>query len=287
MIGWLHPRPADRRIIGGSSLRSITPWIVAVLSFTILLVAASGLVVAHSAAALGRSIEGRYVLEIPGGGEVEAIATRMRALPELRSVDPVSEREMRDTLKQWLGKSADSPDLPVPALVNFNLREGADPVVAGRSIARLAPDGAVTAHGASVAPVVRSLRILQWVALALVTLLALATTAAVVLAARGAVDFNRPTVEVLHGIGATDTQITHLFQRRVAIDTLVGTLAGAVLAALVLAIVATGAYWAGEMGGIRLGATDAVLLALIPLALTIAATLAARATILSILEHEL
>ena len=287
MIGWLQPRLADRRIIGGSTLRSITPWIVAVMSFTILLVAASGLIIAHAATTLGRSIESRYALEIPGGGDVAGIAADLRALPGVRSVEPVSEREMRDALKQWLGGAADSPDLPVPALIHFDLQEGADPGTALRSITRLAPGGQVTTHGASVAPLIRSLRLLQWVALVLVILLGMAASAAVVLAARGAMDINRPTVEVLHGIGATDDQITHLFQRRVAIETLVGSLAGAALAALIMAVVAAGAYWAGEMGAIRLGMTDAILLALLPVALTAAATLAARAAILSILAHEL
>lgn len=287
MIGCLRPRPADRRILGGSSLRSITPWIVAVMSFTILLVAASGLVVANAASALGRSIESRYALEVPGGGDVEALAERLAALPEVRSVDPVSEAEMRDTLRQWLGRAADSADLPVPALVNFDLRAGADPAAARAQIARLVPDGEVSAHAASVAPLQRSLRLLQWVALALVVLLGFAASAAVVLAARGAMDTNRGTLEVLHGIGATDGQIIDLFQRRIAVETFAGSLAGALLAALVLAVIAAGAWWAGDMAGTRLGATDFLLLALLPFALTLAATLAARSAIRSILVREL
>jgi hypothetical protein len=31
----------------------------------------------------------------------------------------------------------------------------------------------------------------------------------------------------MHGIGATDPQLTHLFQRKIAIDALIGALAGA------------------------------------------------------------
>ena len=116
MIAWLHPRAADRRIIGGSTFRSITPWIVAVMSFTILLIAASGLLVAGAASTLERSIERRYSLEVPGGANVEALAERMRALPGVASVEPVSEAEMRATLEKWLGGAAASPDLPVPAL---------------------------------------------------------------------------------------------------------------------------------------------------------------------------
>lgn len=286
MIAWLHPRAADRRIIGGSTFRSITPWIVAVMSFTILLIAASGLLVAGAASTLERSIERRYSLEVPGGANVEALAERMRALPGVASAEPVSEAEMRATLEKWLGQAAASPDLPVPALVEFDLAEGADLAEVRRSLASIAPAGAITAHGNSVAPLLGSLRLLQWVALALVLLLGLAASAAVVLAARAAMDTNRPTVEVLHGIGATDAQISRLFQRRIAIDTLIGALGGALLAAVVMALAAAGAWWAGEMAGVRLGPSDWLVLALLPFVLTAAATLAARAAIHSILSRE-
>ena len=60
------------------------------------------------------------------------------------------------------------------------------------------------------------------------------------LAARGALDTHRFTIEVMHGIGATDVQVTHLFQRKIAIDALVGSLAGAAAAAFVLLVLARG-----------------------------------------------
>lgn len=286
MIGSLHRRAADRRIIGGSTLRSITPWIVAVMSFTILLIAATGLIVTSAASTLERSISNRFSLEVPGGADVEMLAERMRALPGIASADPVSEAEMRDTLEKWLGRAAASPDLPVPALVDFDLDDGADAGAVRRALARLEPAGEVVEHGDSVAPLLGSLLLLQWVALALVLLLGLAASAAVVLAARGAMDTNRPTVEVLHGIGATDAQISELFQRRIASETLVGALGGALLAGLVMVTAAGGAYWAGEMAGLRLGPRDMLVLALLPFALTAAATLAARAAIHSILASE-
>ena len=61
---------------------------------------------------------------------------------------------------------------------------------------------------------------------------ALATAAAVVLATRSALAAQRSTIEVMHGIGATDQQVTRLFQRRIAIDALIGGVAGATLAGL-------------------------------------------------------
>jgi cell division transport system permease protein len=123
----------------------------------------------------------------------------------------------------------------------------------------------------------------------LVALIALATAAAVVLATRGALDTHRGTIEVMHGIGATDLQVTRLFQRKIAIDALIGGTAGGIVAALVLLLVAGGGF--GALGdwtnGSLLRAIDLVLLASLPLLAAILATVVARATVLAALRAQL
>ena len=97
------------------------------------------------------------------------------------------------------------------------------------------------------------MRALQWLSFGLVLLLGAASAAAVVLAARGALDTHRFTIEVMHGVGATDVQLTQLFQRRIAIDALMGSVGGAAVAAIVLVVLASGASFAGELTGTKLG----------------------------------
>jgi cell division transport system permease protein len=286
MIAWLSPAPAERRILSGSPLRSITPWIVAVMSFTILLAAAGGLVTARAAGELSGSIGQRFVLTVPAG-DARAIASRLASVRGVRSVEAVGESEMRGTLKRWLGPSAESPDLPIPALVRFELGEGADIAVLGPALLRAAPAGTVSSYRDNVAPLLSSLRLVQWVALALVVLLGAAASSAVVLAARGAIDSHRSTVDVLHGIGATDNQVTRIFQHRIALDTLAGSFAGAAAAGAVILILSGGARWAADIGGLSLGRSDLLILLALPLLLTAIATVAARAAILSALRESL
>ena len=132
----------------------------------------------------------------------------------------------------------------------------------------------------------RSLRLLQWLSLALVLLLGGAAGAAVVLATRGALDTHRFTIEVMHGVGATDVQVTRLFQRRIAVDALTGSLGGASLAGAVLLVIAAGASFAGELtGGATLTPVDLLILALLPFALTALATWVARTTVLAALRQ--
>ena len=116
--------------------------------------------------------------------------------------------------------------------------------------------------------------------------MAAATSAAVVLAARGALDTHRSTIEVMHGIGTTDQQVALLFQRKIALDAMVGALIGGVLAAAALLLIGGGGLaMANELaGGPPLGGSDFLLLALLPVAAVVLATLVARFAVLGALH---
>jgi cell division transport system permease protein len=289
MFGWLFVSPADRRLLGTSRFRGPTPWVIAIMSFSILIIAATGLALASTAGSLTEAIQSRYAVEVPNGGEnLDAIVAAIRSAPGVTSVEAVSESDMRQTLERWLGPAADSADLPVPALVNFDTRPGADVASIGKRVAAVAPSARISAHGDRVAPLLRSIHALQWLAFGLVLLLSAAAAAAVVLAARGALDTHRFTIEVMHGIGATDLQLTHIFQRKIALDALVGSVAGAAAGALVLILLASGASFVGELtGGASLSAPDILVLLLLPFALTALATWVARIAVLAALRETL
>jgi cell division transport system permease protein len=263
--------------------------VIAIMSFTIMLIAATGLALANTAGVLSRAIETRYALEVPAAGaNLNALLASVRSLPSVSSADAVPESEMRSTLERWLGPAAQSRELPVPALINFDIRPGADLGGLRQHIQSIAPGAHLVAHRDSVAPLMRSLTLLQAVALGLVLLLSAAAAAAVVLAARGALDTHRFTIEVMHGIGATDLQVTHLFQRKIAIDAFIGSIAGGIAAGLVLLLLAGGAAFAGELtGGATLNLVDLLILALLPFALTALATVVARTAVLRALREAL
>jgi cell division transport system permease protein len=289
MLDWLLVTPAERRLLGTARLGGPTPWVIAIMSFSIMLIAASGLALANTAAVLSNAIQARYALEVPGGNShLEELVAAVRSVPGVSSAEAVRESEMRRTLAKWLGPEAESADLPVPALVNFDASAGTDLALIQRRMQELAPGSRIVAHRDSVAPLLRSLSVLQVVAFGLVLLLSAAAAAAVVLAARGALDTHRFTIEVMHGIGATDLQVTHLFQRKILIDAFVGSVTGGIAAAGVLLLLAGGAAFAGELtGGATLGLVDFVVLALLPLALTVLATWVARVAVLRALGEAL
>ena len=289
MLDWLFPPPSERRMLPDTRGRPM-PYVIAIMMFVTLVVAAAGLAIANSAAVVREGVASRYSIQIPDGAQAapRAIAAA-KAAPGVTAVRPVPEADVRRTLESWLGAEAQASGLPLPVLIDMDLAEGADPARIARQITAAVPQARVSAYGDELAPLSRSLTALQWLALGLVLLMGVATAASVILAARAALDTHRGSIEIMHGIGATDEQVARLFQRRIAIDAFIGGAAGAVAAALVLLLVTSlSGGVVGELaGGSLLGATDILILALLPLAGTVLATVVARTAVLKALRAAL
>jgi len=290
MLAWLNPPASERRLLPGGRLQGPTPYVIAIMMFVTIIVAAAGLALANAADIVARGVENRYSIQIADGARAapRAIAAA-RAAPGVADVRPVSEQALRRTLERWLGPAGLGADLPIPALIDVDLAPGASSEVVARAVERAVPGARFVAHRTSLDPLLRAIRAMQWLALALVVMMVLATSAAVVLAARGALDTNRPTIDVMHGIGATDDQIARLFQRRIALDALTGGLGGGAAAGLILLFVAGGgsAMIHDLAGGAALGLGDIALLMALPLAGAALATWVARRAVLKALRDAL
>ena len=290
MFDWLTASPAERRLLPGGRLQGPTPYVIAIMIFVMVVIAAAGLALANTAGKVAEGVENRFSVQIADGAAKLPLAVRvLHGAPGVAAVRPVPEAEMRQTLERWLGPAGAQADLPLPALIDVDLKPGASPQAIAKRVETAVPGARFVAHSAMLAPMLRAMHSLTWLAFALVFLIALATAAAVVLAARGALDTNRSTIEVMHGIGATDAQVARLFQRKIALDSLTGGLAGAAAAGLVLLLVAGGrAVWMEDFaGGPLLDLSDLLLLASLPLIGALVATLVARQAVLRALRSAL
>ena len=281
MISWLFPPESARRLLPDSRGRP-TPYVIAIMTFVTIVIAAAGLALASAARVVSAGAEARISVQLPDGqARAPATLTAMRSLPGVAAAEPVPQEEVRSTLEQWLGPQSEAANLPIPVLIDVTTSPGANSEQIATGLQRAVPDARVSTYAEELAPLARSLGALQWLALGLIILMGTATSAAVVLAARGALDTNRATIEIMHGIGATDEQVTRLFQRRIAIDALLGGVGGAAAAALVLLLVLGPV---AELGGLMTGGTglrtqDIALLAAIPFLLAILATVVARVAV--------
>jgi cell division transport system permease protein len=280
---------AERRLIPSSGLRGPVPVLIAIMTFVMVVVAAAGLALANSAAVVKDGVEHRYTIQISdGAARAPAAMAAARGQRGVTRVEQVPPGELQQTLERWLGPTAGEADLPLPAIIDVDLAPGANPDAISAAIERAVPGARFISHRTSLEPLLKALRGLTLLALGLVLLIALASAAAVVLAARGAIDTHRGTIEVMHGIGATDRQVAELFVRQIALDALAGGLAGAAVAGLVIALILGGASTATILAGAPpLGWNDALWLATLPLAIALLATVIARVALLRALAERL
>jgi cell division transport system permease protein len=199
---------AERRLIPASGVRGPVPLLIAIMTFVMVVVAAAGLALSNTASVVKAGVENRYSIQIADGSvKAPTAISAARAAPGVSRVEQVPPEDLRRTLERWLGPEGAKADLPLPVIIDVDLRPGADPSAVSGRIERDVPGARFVAHRTSLAPLLDALRGLTLLAFGLVLLIALASAAAIVLAARGALDTHRATIEVMHGIGATDDQV--------------------------------------------------------------------------------
>lgn len=280
---------ADRRLIPSSGLTGPVPLLFAIMLFIMVVAAGTGLMINNLSARVGSSIEHRYTIQInDGSARAPAALAALRQVPEVARAEMVPEAALRQTLARWLGPASDDPALPIPTMIDVDLKPGANPQTLQGFVARVIPGATLQAHAETLRPMLRSLQWLGWLALALVVLIAAATCAAVVMAARAALDSHRSTIEVMHGIGATDGQISRIFLRQIAGEALLGGLVGTVAAILVGVGLSLGNGLSSLMAGSpALGWGDLLIIAILPVIATAIATLVARRALMNALGDRL
>lgn len=289
---------ARHRLLPAGRVAGPMPWIIAIMMFLTVLAAAAGLGLGAAVRSMSADLAGRASVQVVEANPQLRDQLAARALTALRGADgvqaaaPVDPALLADQVRPWLGEEATSGDLPLPALIDVTLTPGdADAKVARlrRLLGGLSPALRIEPHAAFLLPLAGLLSALGWLAAGVVLLMALATCAVVVLAARGAHDSHRGTIEVLHLMGATDVQIARLFQRRIGLDAMLGSALGFAFAAFVILLIGLrlGATGSELLGAVRLPPASWAVLGLLPVAGVLLATLAARWTVLRALGRAL
>lgn len=288
----------DRKLIPEGRLTGPMPWVIAIMLFLTLLVAASGLTLAHAAQQGGQDLARQFTVQIIVIDPFERAAKRaevtqyLRQVDGIKSVEPLSDASVRKLIEPVLGADILDADIPVPALIDVrfvNAPAQANLRTLRASLRRIAPDVRLDPHSAWMAPFYRLMNMLLVLAGTVFLLLMAATSAVVILAVRSTLNTHRGTLEIMHLMGGTDLQAARLFQRRVALDALWGGFVGFCAAAFVMATLSDqlAAAEPSLLAGVAFPVYGWIILALIPLAVTALAMLMARFTVISALKKML
>jgi cell division transport system permease protein len=289
-------RPHHRWLDDGQRTRAMV-WIMAIMLFLTVLAGALGFGMAGAGRALDRQLAGRLTVQLVEAdaarrdANARALVERIRAIPGVIQVVEVDRARLAELMRPWLGDAGLDAELPMPAMIDVDLSSG-DPALIARvrqTALAVSPAARVDQHAQWLSPVAGFIATLTWAAAGLVLLMATATAAVVLLAARAGLDTHRDTIAVLHMLGSTDTQVARLFQRRIALDTLLGGVIGTVaaLGAVWLLGRQTAELGSELLGSIALADADWVLLALVPFVFALLAMGAARMAVLRTLGRTL
>ena len=245
--GLLRPAGFDelglRRALVGWTL----PFLVAAMAFLATL-AMGGVVGAAAlaqhwrigpAAVLTVQVPRPAIMADPAGkGETRldrAVAV-LRATPGVAVARALTEAELADLLRPWLGGETDRMALPLPGVVELRLTDGAIlPNDLPRRLEAAVPGALVESHGPWLRRLATLARSVQACALAALVLVMGIAVVVVGVATRAGLAARREAIEIVHGLGATDAYIAGRFAARITWMALLGGLLGVALALPVLA----------------------------------------------------
>lgn len=290
---------AEARLLPQGRLAGPMPWVIGIMVALTVIAAAAGLALANSARTASDELSGGITVQIVEANpalrqrQADAVVRALRATPGVIEAHQVSDAEVARLIEPWLGAPAAGDNaIPVPALVDARLRDKVDGETLGalrRSLRPVAPAARIEAQSTWLGPVFQAIDSLQWLALAMVALLGFALAAAVLLAVRNALGSNRETIEVVHLLGGTDTQIARIFQRAIGFDAAGSGAVGLALGLVVVLALGSqfGSLGAGLVSSGALEWYDWILLALVPVAGVVLAMITARLTVLHALRRML
>ena len=217
--------------LAGDSTGPLLVWIVALTGY---LAAIGGLVLVLLSDDLrvwNRSLGNSLTVQIPAETStprIETILALLRQTAGIRGVRLLEPSETAKLLEPWLGPAAATATLPVPRLVDVQLEPAAIDIADLRQkLSSLMPGAQLDDHRQWLDNSRHTAIRLDGVIAIGMTVLALSTAALAVVLTRARLAAHRATIELLHLIGAVDTDIA----RPVQADALRGGVFGGAIGA--------------------------------------------------------
>jgi cell division transport system permease protein len=184
-------------------------------------------------------------------GQIERAAEIAREFPGIGEVRVYSKAESARLLEPWLGSGAALDDLPVPRIIVVRLAPDGRPDLAQlrKLLAERVAGASLDDHRAWMDRMRGMANTTVFGGIAVLLLMLAATILSVAFATRGAMAANRPILEVLHFIGATDGFIASQFQRHFLVLGLEGGLIGGGAAVVVFILAGLAGKWGIGLAG--------------------------------------
>ncbi|MGB5950285.1 MAG: FtsX-like permease family protein [Parvibaculum sp.] len=195
--------------------------VVAAMCFLASLALGTALTVGHTSAEWARELSGALTVEVKPSpamsqaDQTDAVLNVLSGTQGVLSARALTSADVAGLLEPWLGQGNVTEDLPLPHLVDVRIDPNSPPdfdALAER-IAAAAPGARLDTHRRWHAELIRTAHSVEWLAYAVLAVVAATTIAIVTFATRAGLSANREVVEVLNLIGARDRFIAAEIER--------------------------------------------------------------------------
>ena len=248
-------------------------------------------------------LEDRVTIEIPAEDansqlmrpdEIRGLSLKIAAFlnerPEIVKTTVMSESDIRNLVRPWLGDTALPDDLPLPGLISAELTKNT-PASAIKTlemqIKTIAPQALLETHEGWLKDLLRFTGALQFAAALLTFVIAVTTVTAVAGAVQARMAIHHEEVELLHLMGASDPYIARQFQRHALILAFQGGMAGMLIGTFTLFTIGwlSGRMDINLLPDFHLGRMHMTILACLPVMTALIAALTARVTVYRVLAQ--
>ena len=216
-------RRVDHLGLRSAMAERLTPILIGAMSFLAALAIAGALAAAFLAGQWTENTGAALTVQVPepAGRSQEGVATRLQAvLTRLQTASDVagarvlSGAELNALLMPWLGEDAEKLALPIPAVITASWTGDGSPDSLRGALDAVAP-GTLVETGASWAARVSALTgSLQASAVSVLLIVALVASAVISVVTHAGLAQRRETIEIIHGLGALDSDIAARFAVR-------------------------------------------------------------------------
>jgi len=188
---------------------------------------------------------------------LQAVLSILKASPNVMDSHQLSDDEMNRLLQPWLGATASQLNLPVPAVIAAQWRQPEPPDALAAALDAVAP-GTLAETGADWAARVAALTSsIEASAVSVLLIVAAVAGAVISVATRAGLAQRREAIEIVHGLGALDSDIAGSFALRATRLAAVGAAIGALIALPVL-------FWLARLAAPFAGVLPQTVLPVLP-----------------------
>lgn len=198
------------------------PWLIALMVYLAALAIAGGAALHDAVRTWDAGLAGTLTVELPRGANgagvpqdrVDAALGLLGQIPGIAQATRLDGPAETRLLAPWLGQDVDVQALPLPVLIDVQLKPGValDSDTLAQRLRIVAPGTTVESHGSWLDRLFRIARLVEIGAGAIVGLIGLVAVITVIFTTRTGLAIHAPVVQLVHLIGASDAYVARQFQ---------------------------------------------------------------------------